>query len=250
MEKLNAFKDLQEKYTDRYGRVTLYPSVNGESDNENPNLFTGEGAMLAKLNGLVTPEYQETVYNSIKTVEIITGLHSRQPNSPMDRHLISFDEHNGIMFSSVMLENRSLPLEIVQYGEKHDWIYIDNAPGAKLIDNPALYASHIRQPRDRAFYKICAHQEVSFFEIAYMSIALYLSGGNTKEETSGKIMSWFRIKTLETLGWDHWMWRWARNKFENKLKVLYNNEYYMEDVMAIYFRDPNHPFHTLIKGLK
>ena len=108
-----------------------------------------------------------------------------------------------------------------------------------------------RQPKEVALYRIAAKQEPGLFGILNMSIALWLTSRKPKEQTSGKLMAWYKIKAIELTGFKSKIWDFFKKRFDKKMQVMYNNECYIEDLYKIYYKaNPEHPFHALVEGLK
>jgi len=255
MNRLDALIRLYSDYLDDYGRVTLYhkslsDALNQKYDNENPHLFNGEAAILLKLNEHFGSAFQLKFKSALKLCEVTKGLHQRQPKMDQDRHLISHDEHNGIMYLCTCLDDKNTINEIINYGENHNWVYIDNNPDADLYDNLIAYASHIRQPKDRTFYRICGNQNADLFGVLNLMVGTILAALKPPEDTSGKIMAWFHFKTFELLKYPSFTIKATKWLFDWILKRKYKTDHYMEECFKIYFKDPDHPFHELIKGLK
>jgi len=253
--KLIDADDLYNVYLDYYGRVTLYPKSFSDAknqiyDNENPNLFSGQAAILLTLCNLYDIDFKQKFNKIAKFCEVMPGLHQRQPVMEPDRHTISHDEHNGLCMLSVCNGDIKTINEIIEYGEKHGWVFADEKPGAKLSDNLLWYIWRVRQPRDRAFYRLCAGKKAGLIGVISLAVSSILSALKPIEETSGKNMSWFRFKTLQLLNHPSFILKHTEKLFNWILRRKYKKYYFMEECIKIYFKDPNHPFHGLIKGLK
>lgn len=59
-----------------------------------------------------------------------------------------------------------------------------------------------------------------------------------REETSGKQLLWLSSRVLER----HWLPRIAITLWRSRMMALYPNG--LKDLFAIYYRDPEHPFHA------
>lgn len=267
---------------------TLFNPLIGQFGNENPHLFNGEAALLLRLNYLENSIYYEKfVANGLRHLEstqvvssgkAVPGLYMRHPpylygTSHQDWHALSRDEHAGMTYLSAAIGKPEIMKEIIQYGKEHNYAYIEERPGYDPIkvaggnvfasikkiwdlvktknsdDDIFLDAlSRIRQYNDRSFYKIGAKEEPSAFESIQMSIGILLSAFTAKEDTSGKIMSFFKLVTFDILGYKTPTSRIIRKVFDIRLRRQYGNDY-MAEIFKVYFKDTNHPFHRLVQGI-
>ena len=247
---------LFREFLDPYGRVTLQPAVlhthrDGDYDSENQLLWTGEASVLLGMRGLLG-DYEKSVFlNGIKTCEVRSGLFSRHPNNK--GKYVSLDEYNGMCMYSMMTGNLELPSEIVEYGQDHNWIYINEKPGQDISNLSELikYFKRIRQPRDRFLYKVAAGFKPTFLETANMYVALLLTARKPRSVTSGKVMAWCKIKALDRAGYDTLIFRGVKSIFMRKLKNTHG-EYPITDIFQIYFNinatKKHHPFLDLVRG--
>jgi len=257
--KRQALHRLVNNYIDYYGRITLFPAnqsdpLNDDHDSENQGLWTGEGAILLKLNGLLTSTRSAAFGRAFQKVTLEPGLISRHPD-PFWRgphHIVSHDEYNGLMFECITARDQDTPKEVLDYGSRHFWSYVDGFENASMLERIKLFFRGWRQPRDKFLYKIAAGQQPTLFETINASIAHILTSRKVKGNTSGKIMAWFRQKAVQMTdftGYKRKIWDYAVNKFDKNCEMCYNSYYYPEKLMAIYF-PANHPFQALIKGLR
>lgn len=263
-EKIKAAKKLREEYTDVYGRQTLYPAVNSDPENhrfdsENQNLFSGQAIMLLNLNNLMNWTDIENFHRGLNTCKIMPGLYSRYPlsyNEPT-RHGISHDEMTGISIGCMAIGETEIPQQMIDYGKRHNWTFIDENPSANLFSSFAnfkKYIGRVRQPKDRALYKIAAGHEVSLFGALNILVGSYLSskkpiGKKRDEHTSGRIMWYYKFQAMKLVQCDSKIIDFARKQFQKNNTEIYGSEDYMDEVIAVYFKE-GHPFRTLIKGLR
>ena len=258
LKKLAAEK-LRTEYTDIYGRQGLYPASEADPENfifdsENQNLHSGQAIMFLHMNKLMTWSDIENFHRGLNTCLIMPGLYSRFPKVYDDptRHGISHDEMTGISIGCIAVNDQSIPEQMIKYGENHGWIFIDENPGAKLfspLSNFKKYIGRVRQPKDRALYRLAAGQKISLFEKLNMLIGSYLSSKRPSNHTSGRIMWYHKFQAIKILGNDSKILNFARKLFHKNNIKAYGHEDYMEDVYKIYFRE-GHPFHDLVKGLR
>lgn len=286
MSKEHATITLLNNYTNKNGHVTLKPAnlsdpSNGRYDSENPNLFTGEACILFKLNNIQMNNIISNTARSISAVMVldsegreIKGLFSRQPDSYKSNNPVSHDEYSGLNYSFACISQfrSSLAADIVEYGKKYNYCYDDTNPRVRpSLYNPVLWfqaymvasgrkqrkhyklfntATHWRQPDEVGFYKIMSEKHnPSIFELLFIALSLFLSVRKPKGSTSGKLINWYKLKALEIIGYSNFIVDLGAKYFYNRLRKDYGEEY-VEELHRIYFKDKNHPFHTLCKGLK
>lgn len=284
--KEQALFTLLNDYTDVLGGTTLtHKSQSNPLDmkwnNENVHLFNGIMSLLIKLNGLEKSIYTEKIIANHKrhltscrivmSGRTVPGLFSRHPDPykfTQEFHGLSRDEHAGMAFLCVALEDNSVMKEIIEYGKKHNYAYIEERPGLdpikeaggslfvtikKLLgrkkDDPLIkQLSRIRQYNDRSFYKLIAGESPSFFELFQMYIGIIMSAQSPKEETSGKMMSFMKLKSLDSINHKSSLYTLTRIIFRRRMLSLYGPNY-MKEVAIVYFLDKQHPIHTLIDGI-
>tara|TARA_R100001086_G_C11841329_1_gene259177 strand:- start:471 stop:1403 length:933 start_codon:yes stop_codon:yes gene_type:complete len=302
--KLEALERLQNDYTDKFGRICIYPPElqvpeEGRYPTQNYNLWTGEANLMMYMTQDVDINLYENqknnFYKSLKAVEIVPGLITRNPDPYRESQWfdpVSLDEYNGLCFSMAVFEELRIEARhILKYGEDHDWAFVDDKPGLKgleavkkrpfktildilklifllirrksideggdidklLANSPELYGiSRIRLPKDRLLIKACVPgAKISFLEKLHLFLATLTTSRLSNDETSGKILAFFRFKALRLLKCQPYLVKLAEKHFRKQMKKKYG-ESYMEKIFAEYniFKDnPNHPFHTLIKGL-
>ncbi len=258
-EKIKAGQRLLSEFRDAFGRVTLYPdsrsnALIGHFDSENLNLWTGEASVLLKLNGLVIPEHKELADTGFAMDTVEPGLISRQPFPywlDNNHHIVSWDEFNGLMYHAIVYGDQDTPREVIDYGRRHFYSYVDGFEGVPLKKRVALFLSGLRQPRDFFFYKIAAGIKPNLFEALWAATSHILSSRKPADITSGKMMGWFKMKALDIAGYEGKIWGFAKKRFDKNLKKMYNGDDYIEKMARIYFKEtePEHPFHALFKGL-
>lgn len=294
MDKELALRNLISNYTDVYGSVTLTDKslsnpLLGLRDNENPHLFTGQAAMLILLNNLQTSIYFQKFYdnchwhnqvtNVISDGKVVLGLYTRFPDPYRflpGHHGISWDEMVGLCLKAVLLNQPEIINNMIDYGVKHNWAFIDEAPFTdplpsinrlteiwrKLVyvlkndpknsrkDHKEIdYLSRIRQPKERAFYRALSTKHTpGIADLLFLYKGIVTSSFGDKNDTSTKIISFYKIKALDMVGHDNFVYRLIKQFFLSKLKSVYG-KYPLEELYKIYFKDGNHPFHSLAKGI-
>jgi len=288
--KQQALQRLYANYTDYYGMVTLYNSSLSHSeqglyDSENQHLWSGEAAILIQLNDLGRPLKLEQGYEGALVATRATidskpvfGLYSRHPDPfrfSKDFHAVSLDEYNGILYytSTRKGEMDYIAHDILAYGEKNAFAYIDEAPNTnplkeakeqgvwttikqiydylknKRESKVVEHLSRIRLPRDVAFYRIMAGESPKFLEMTHLVIASILSSFTSPEDTGGKLLTYFRYRAMNNKGYNNIILNLSEKIFTRQLRKQYG-EYYLSELIKIYFKDEHHPFHTLAEGIK
>jgi len=246
---------LLNEYMDDNGFITLKHKSQSnpkelQFDSENPHLFTGEGSILLKLIDGVSFRYRRMVERGITNTKKDYALWERQPGDTTrdDSHSLSLDEHLGLCFTSIVLE-MGIPQELCDYGSKHNWAFIEENPGTDPYEDIKKYGKRIRQPKDRFFMKVCAGIIPKWYEILDFGLSAVLTCRKPHDVTSGKVMKWFAFQALSMAGYDNWFVNLCKKYYNYKCTKMYGTEFYIEDLIAIYFQDKEHPFHVLCKEL-
>ena len=258
------------EYTDRYGRVTLNPAkgsqtIPGSWDSENQLLFTGEYAKLLHLLGALDAATAYRLFSAVQSCLIVPGLYNRHPR--FTERTLSHDELNGLMYlASSHRDLRIIAEQVYEYGRNHNFAYINENPGAdgyklsgkgcpdqdgKKSRDILPYVHRIKQPRDIGFYKLItkevkgAEVKPSTFELLNMSAAAIMSSRADKAETSGKIMWWFKLRSVDVNSSS--ILKLTNKVFMSNLKKQYG-EQPLKEMLKIYFHK-DHPFHLLAELL-
>lgn len=301
-DKKEAIDTLLNKYTDVYGRTTLYLAEksdpkNGKYDSGNPHLFTGIATYLvfATTNdGVLCCRQAKNFHRSIKSTIVQKGLFSRHPDPYRFTEAhdpISLDEYYGLCYSTAIIPRAlyigyNLANDIVEYGQKNSWVFDDKNPGKvklslnifstlstlfkvivtafktkkyggskeidKIIDSDVnlRYLSRIRLPKDRFLPKaLSSLTKPSLLEKLFIFFGIFSTMRKSNTRVDGKIMDFFQFLVLKHINYDSFLVNRAAKLFNSKMIEQYG-ENYPEVIFKIYFKDENHPFHTLIKGIK
>jgi hypothetical protein len=146
--KIDAIKRMQKDYTDVHGRVTFYLAEHSDPENsryatQNNNLWTGEANILMYLTQDVPSDLysiqHDNFYRSLRSVTIEPGLITRHPDPYRFTEYydpVSLDEYAGICYSlAVFQESRHEADQMVEYGKKHHWAFIDDIPGTDPLES-------------------------------------------------------------------------------------------------------------------
>lgn len=153
--------------------------------------------------------------------------------------------------------------DMVHYGHKYNWMFYDLVPKSDFykyyysdpvkatkelyayykdwknspndtnsVDfrhNPNISAlSGIRQPRDRALYKMCAGQNPGFIGAAWLSLAIIISStGKLDDGSRGgtMLLAWFRMQLMNMLEKQNWLVNLAHKYFNYKLTKRFGEGY-------------------------
>jgi hypothetical protein len=175
-------------------------------------------------------------------------------------NIVSHDEYTAILLLARSLGcSTSVAQSIVEYGEKHNWQFYDYVPKSDffraLFKNPidtikkrraykkdynqnkhdtnAVDIRHegdivaltfLRQPRDRAFYKLVAGKKPSFLETLWLSISyVYTTRRNLEDGSRGGtvLLAWFRMMLIEDSAQVKGVLKIAHNLFDKILTKKY-----------------------------
>jgi hypothetical protein len=110
--------------------------------------------------------------------------------------------------------------------------------------------THRRLPDEIAYYKMISNKHKSnFLEGLAFGLSLFFSVRKPKGSTSGKIINWNKICSLELIGYNKWYITPFVKYFRKRLKKDYGEDY-VNAMYCIYYTDGAHPFRELTKGLK
>ena len=108
--------------------------------------------------------------------------------------------------------------------------------------------TRIRLPSDRALMKIAARQKVNIIEMLHMCLTMIVGLHKPTTQVSSRVMTFYKLKSIEFTGFKSMLLRLTKKYVHNKLKKDYGINYF-NVLNRIYFKDVNHPFHTLSYGL-
>lgn len=220
----------------------------------------------------------------------LSGLYARHPYPYRytDQYdPVSLDEYFGILSTVMCTQALVIPHSILGYAKKVNW-FISDRPGheekkpnilsftsikeiLKLIWaaikqkdftgsnelDKVIYASpvlsHLTRwwlPKDRVFFYLSAHKEVPWYCYLHLKLAAKSTLRESNNETSGKILLFFKILFFQTyfslhLGIENLEIRNSFYKisqeYHQKMLAKYGHEY-LKVVFEKYFEDKNHPF--------
>ena len=111
--------------------------------------------------------------------------------------------------------------------------------------------TQIRQPRDRAFYKIAAALKPTLFETIYLAIAIIFSSTGDPSEGRGgtKLMAWFRMLAIERLKSTSMLLKLAHMIFNRNLTKKMGSDYPLKLINSYFdrsFDGIRHPMIALV----
>ena len=283
-------------FRDPIGRVSekAFNQESGISDN--PLLFSGEFLFLKKLLNEITFPEIVAAQKIISEVQLLPGLYRRHPESmqqqyQIPRNNVSHDEYLGVLLLGYAQGTDQLAKDIVEFGENHNHQYYDIVPGSDFFralksspletikkflaykkdyknnpedtnsvdlrhDGDIGALSYIRQPRDRALYRICAGDKPGLFASLWLAIATVLTTRRSLDDGSRggtMLLAWFRMRLIRAIRRESLLLKLAHYTFDRILVKRYGYNY--AEVIAIRYFDrlgPNgekHPIINLIARL-
>lgn len=259
---------LTDVFCDPLGRVGDKPNSQELGITDNPILFSGEFLFLKKILGTLTLEESSFANQIMTWAEVEPGLYRRHPeffqkqyNIPY--HNFSHDEQLGVCLLSYSVNNSQYVPNMVYYGHKYNWQFYDLVPKSDFykyyysdsvkatkelyayykdwknspndtnsVDfrhNPNISAlSGMRQPRDRALYKMCAGKNPGFIGAAWLSLAIIISStGKLDDGSRGgtMLLAWFRMQLMNRLEKQNWLVNLAHKYFNYKLTKRFGEGY-------------------------
>jgi hypothetical protein len=226
------------QFIDDKGCITLNPwQGNGQYDNENPTLFTGEFDWLYRyFNCAITVERKMQLREFHHFTTILPGLYRRR--LPEDTSEVSHDEYTGKLLQvDAGILSRLYADDICAYGKSNFWSYNDKKPYK-------LDIKKIRQPRDIYLYKLLSvSYKPNWFDYLGFVLAGFIGIYSNMEANGGtKILWWFRYKLAKNNGASGFLLDFVSNKFYKK--------YDLHELCKMYYKNPWHPIITLARMAK
>lgn len=189
-------------------------------------------------------------------------------------NIVSHDEYIGILLLAKSVGcSTDTAQRIVEYGEKYNWQFYDYKPRSDffraLFKNPIntikkrkayrkdyeankhdtnsvdirhegdiVALTFLRQPRDKAFYKLMAGRSPSFLETLWLSIShVYTTRRDLEDGSRGgtMLLAWFRMMLLEDSTEVNGVLKIAHNMFNKILTKKYGKNY--QQVIATRYFD-------------
>lgn len=265
--------EFTENYMNLNGVITLNKMEHIKAHNlayesQNPYLWSGQYYLLKRfLNNELDCSNIEAFFHWHKgnIVDEKKGLFTRFPYPYATTYhydAISFDEQNGLAFACIAKHDYSELDDIIDYGNRHNWYFIDKeieAPknslfkrlsiikdiivtafktkkfgGSREIDKLIFSDYHLialsrkRLPKDSAFLKmISPNFEPNLIEI----IHFYLTSMKTikKPKKSGVNMLLFKLIAFKMVGYTPWWVERLIEKYTQKDMLPYFKQFYPQD---------------------
>jgi hypothetical protein len=249
-----------KSYTDEYGRFELYPRAKskvGKYSSENPKTFQGYMDIVLDHAEELTDSRVQTTVDAILMTQVEPGLFGRQVPGKNFGNTVSHDEYNGICYTaSVVPELRDTVCnEIVEYGMENGWLYNDEIPNLTpwqaIKQKEFKQLAFIRQPRDRAFYKIMSTKyNPNLLEVLWLFVSTLVTVHRPAfhKDCGTKLIMFFRMLAIERVT-DKWYYKLMNEYVRKQLEKTYGKEY-LPKMLRAYFKDANHPIHVLAQGLR
>jgi hypothetical protein len=162
--------------------------------NDNGILFAAEFYWVLHELNILSKEDKIRFYNTVKDLEVrindkrISGLYHRNPgrNDRYEAH----DNYVGIVAASELFD-LNFPKEIVEFGEKHNFIFDNINPEDKTK------LTQWRQGSDIGFYKIIAGEHPVFRDLVWMILDFINSSFDSKDNASENLITWLKFKSLQ-----------------------------------------------------
>lgn len=202
----------------RYGVVS-----NTEGSCDNFHLFSSEAMLTA--GWILWPQY----LTFFKACEVEPGLIKRYPGRMGGG--ISQDEMIGAATLDVLAADR-----LYQYGEAHHWYFNPDATAFTLSNWYGRFLDFKPYIKMRAGYRLNIIDKIGW------SIMTVLSPLSAESNTSGKLLKWSQLSSMQGNNWlcdmaiKFWKWKMTRT-YPGGLKQL----------MSIYF-PPTHPLVTYARN--
>lgn len=230
--------DIKIRWTDEQGFITLNPAswsdpLNGLYDSENQCLWTAIYYQFLYELRVITEEDKIHIRNLINKLRVKPGVFNRHPDY-RDR-IFSRDEQTALCILG-SIASVDIAKEICQHGISTGWNFDNRSDSKWSIEG-------MRQYQDIMFFKLMAGYKPHPFEIVWSGVALIFTFIKPPEETSSKLLWWYKIRTLT---WEYSIFEPVKVFTYKKYRKQYGDKP-IKKMFEIYFRHKDHPFHDLIK---
>lgn len=233
---------LEEYLNLDHGLELTKGNTNGRRGNENGILYFAVFCTLQRIKyGYVPQDYALEFKKIMKGLEVESGLYDRGKSDKLvenPKRTISHDNISGIAALSVYYDTTHAR-EIANYGLEHFFVYNNNQKGFRAPMNPGNYSVWLALG-DRL--KILQYLFLPFFIINMILTLL-----KPKGETSSKILYLVELTALVTKCPESVGWRFLSDRLHSRLRKQYG-ACYLQEIMAIYYKDVDHPINVFIKG--
>lgn len=193
-----------------YGLVTDH-----DPTSENGQLFLTQLIMLDNTNALVC---NQIMLDQLLASKVERGLYHRNPD--LTARTMSHDNLTAI-FTYSYLNNTSHRFEIWNYLLKHLGTY-DNTKNKSTQLSRFLPFN----PANFFIWGLCAKSNIYLLFLPFYVLSLILSCNTDRNETSGKILNWIKLKPHK----DHWIVKHLFRYYEQKMYDQYVRKFWVEEV--------------------
>lgn len=222
-------------YLNLHHGLELEPDINlGDRQNENGVVFLAQALYLAELSSTYTSCDFETLFWLIEGLEEAPGLFNRGALDSNQKVKRTISHDNVLSIASLSKRfNTGHAEEIYHYGLTHAFIYNNRFDILKpytwfrMPFNPGNYSSIARLGGSSIFYLL-------FFP--WYVVNFLIACGKPLGDTTGKLLTFVELYPLRKDKLFGYLWK----LFIRKMTAMYG-KYFMEEITAIYYKDPNHP---------
>jgi hypothetical protein len=179
------------------------PNIADTVKNDNGILFAFYFYLICIKAGCFTESDRTSFETACHLLEREPGLFNRRPNEPESGE--AHDNPGAIAAGSVFM-GLHFAEDIVKYGNKHGWSFVNQSPGDFRIQQS-------RQGGEVGYLKVCAGYRPALWEWLWFLIGLFINAFQGPDQSSNKQLAWMRVEAI-TKAFDKfdysgtWAWVW------------------------------------------
>lgn len=232
----NEIRKEFSEYRDPYGLIQPYKNP-GTGASGNGVLYTAEYIAVLWENKLLNDNDEVEFLDSMWNCEVCPGLIKRSPTNGDQE---GPDDYIGITAASWMLSGftQCIAENILEYGEKNNWVYNNVKPGTNEDWDGKFNASAQmgRFPAMICHFYWCAKKTPPMWRQVWWVLALLWATAQPAKNHDNWILSWFMVQVAKG---KNWFCDCAISIFEFQLKRLFPGG--MKQLFSEYFQNPEHP---------
>lgn len=213
----------------------LYPDKSNKSGNG--VMYTSEFYSLLTLNNELNEEDKRMFKFIMQRCQVEPGLYKRSPDHT-DQN--GGDDYYGLLTGAYHTQNYDLAQEVIDYGNKHFWIFNNVKPGSLFHPDGRLNfsAMFFRFPAliAHAYWAANKTPPLFFYFIWCLVVAFSCTKGRENGTDPFRI-TWSLVKTNDSRGW---LAKLVSKLFYKRLKKHFPNGT-MNEVALVYYQT-GHPF--------